>query len=232
VTPPGDLLVVLMRWPAAGCGKSRLAAGLGAELAHRLHRGFVGDTLRWSARWPRMIAFTPVAARRRVALAAPGAALAPQPDGDLGTRLAHAFAGGFTLGAARVLLVGTDSPTLPEALMLGCLGGTEPGTVSLVEAVDGGFVAIAAARADGPRLPGLFAGVEWSTSRTCAQVRLRARAVGLEVRRSGTWYDVDEPADLHRLAADLDRHPERAPRTAAALARLGAHGPAAWPPAS
>ncbi|HEY0410978.1 MAG TPA: hypothetical protein VGE42_12010, partial [Candidatus Dormibacteraeota bacterium] len=79
-----DLLVVLMRWPSPGTGKSRLAAALGADTAHRLHRGFVADTLAWSAAWPRLIAFDPPEARDRVARAAPGAALAVQPGGDLG----------------------------------------------------------------------------------------------------------------------------------------------------
>jgi uncharacterized protein len=232
VRRPGDLLVVLMRWPAAGRGKSRLAAGLGTELAHRLHRGFVGDTLGWSAGWPRLIAFTPTGARRLLARAAPGAALRTQPDGDLGERLADAFAGAFALGARRVLLVGSDSPTLPEELMLACIDGAAPGTVSLVEALDGGFVAMAAARADAARLPRVFADVEWSSSRTSAQLTCRANAAGLEVRRAGAWYDVDEPADLERLSGDVARHPERAPRTAAALALLAVNPATAWPPAS
>jgi hypothetical protein len=216
----GDLLVVLMRWPELGTGKSRLAAALGAEAAHRLHRGFVADTLGWSAAWPRLVAFNPPQARSQVARAAPGAGLLAQPAGDLGTRLSHAFAGGFAVGAQRVLLVGSDSPTLPEALLEGCLESTGEVTVSLVGARDGGFVAMAAARAAAARLPALFAGVEWSTARTAAQVTARGRAAGLEVRRAGAWYDVDEAADLERLAGDLARDPGRAPRTAEALAGM------------
>jgi rSAM/selenodomain-associated transferase 1 len=226
----GDLLVVLMRWPVLGTGKSRLAAALGAEAAHRLHRGFVADTLRWSAAWPRLVAFNPPQARREVARAAPGAELVAQPAGDLGTRLDHAFAGGFAAGARRVLLVGSDSPTLPEALLEACLEAAGEGTVSLVGAQDGGFVAIAAGRAAAARLPALFAGVEWSTARTAAQVTARARAAGLEVRRTGAWYDVDEAGDLQRLARDLARDPGRAPRTAAALAGLERPAAAACPP--
>jgi rSAM/selenodomain-associated transferase 1 len=215
-----DLLVVLMRWPSPGTGKSRLAATLGAETAHRLHRGFVADTLAWSASWPRLIAFDPPEARDRVARAAPGAALAAQPGGDLGGRLAHAFAGGFAAGARRVLLVGSDSPTLPEALLEACVEAADPEAVSLVGARDGGFVAMAAAREAAARLPALFEGVQWSTSRTAAQVTARARAAGVAVRHAGGWYDVDEVADLDRLAADLAGDPGRAPRTAAVLAGL------------
>ncbi|HEY2702592.1 MAG TPA: DUF2064 domain-containing protein [Candidatus Dormibacteraeota bacterium] len=218
---PGDLMVVLMRWPVPGAGKSRLAAALGAETAHRLHRGFVADTLAWSAGWPRLIAFNPPEARPEVARAAPGAALAAQPAGDLGARLAHAFGCGFAAGARRVLLVGSDSPTLPETLLEACVEAAGPDAVALVGALDGGFVAMAAARAEAARLPAVFDGVEWSTSRTAAQVTARASAAGLEVRDAGGWYDVDELADLDRLAGDLDRDPGRAPHTAAALAGSG-----------
>ncbi|HEX6492376.1 MAG TPA: DUF2064 domain-containing protein, partial [Candidatus Dormibacteraeota bacterium] len=136
----GDRLVVLMRWPQLGTGKSRLAAALGAEAAHRLHLGFVADTLGWSAAWPRLVAYNPPEAAAAVARAAPGAALVAQPEGDLGVRLAHAFAAAFALGARRVLLVGSDSPTLPEELLEACLGAAVGATVSLVGADDGGFV--------------------------------------------------------------------------------------------
>ena len=214
----GDRLVVLMRWPEPGTGKSRLAAALGAEAAHRLHRGFVADTLGWSAAWPRLVAFNPPEAAGAVARAAPGAALVAQPGGDLGDRLAHAFAAGFALGARRVLLVGSDSPTLPESLLEACLAATAESTVSLVDADDGGFVAMAAPRTAAERLPAVFRGVEWSTERTGAQVAAGARAAGLAVRSAGAWYDVDDGAGLERLAGDLARDPGRAPRTAAALA--------------
>jgi rSAM/selenodomain-associated transferase 1 len=226
----GDLLVVLMRWPQRGTGKSRLAAALGAEAAHRLHRGFVADTLGWSAAWPRLVAFSPAPARAEVARAAPGAALAAQPEGDLGARLADAFARGFATGARRVLLVGSDSPTLPEALLEACLEGAAGATLALVDARDGGFVAMAAARPAADLLPAVLAGVEWSTDRTAAQVVDRARTAGLEVRRAGAWYDVDEAADLERLSGDLAADPGRAPRTAAALAALRPAVAAACPP--
>jgi glycosyltransferase A (GT-A) superfamily protein (DUF2064 family) len=156
----------------------------------------------------------------------------PQPTGDLGARLAHAFASGFAAGARRVLLGGSDSPTLPEALMEACLAGADGDTVSLVGALDGGFVAMAASRGAASRLPAVFTGVEWSTARTAAQVAAGAHAAGLRIRRAGEWYDCDEPSDLRRLAGDIAREPGRAPRTAAALAALEVVAPARCPPAS
>ena len=45
-----------------------------------------------------------------------------------------------------------------------------------------------------------------------------ARALGLSVAFTEAFYDVDVPADLRRLAAELRIEPARAPRTAALLA--------------
>jgi hypothetical protein len=45
----------------------------------------------------------------------------------------------------------------------------------------------------------------------------RARKLGLSVRSTREFYDVDVPDDLSRLAEELRFAPERAPRTAAWL---------------
>jgi len=66
--------------------------------------------------------------------------------------------------------------------------------------------------------PGLFDAAPLGTSSACDALRARARALGLSVGVTDAWYDVDVPADLSRLAADLRLAPGRAPRTAAFLA--------------
>jgi hypothetical protein len=45
-----------------------------------------------------------------------------------------------------------------------------------------------------------------------------ARALGLSVGSTDEFYDIDLPTDLTRLAEELRRAPERAPRTARWLA--------------
>jgi glycosyltransferase A (GT-A) superfamily protein (DUF2064 family) len=51
--------------------------------------------------------------------------------------------------------------------------------------------------------PELFEGIPWSTPGVAAAVRERAAAIGVVLEAPGTWYDVDTPDDLRRLAADL-----------------------------
>ena len=61
-----------------------------------------------------MLAFAPAEAREDFArLVGNRFELEPQTDGDLGQRMAAFFTGALASGAERVVLVGTDSPTLP-----------------------------------------------------------------------------------------------------------------------
>jgi hypothetical protein len=55
------------------------------------------------------------------------------------------------------------------------------------------------------------------TASALEELLTRARAMGLSVGFTDTFYDIDVPADLTRLAAELEIAAERAPRTAAWL---------------
>ena len=77
---------------------------------------------------------------------------------------------------------------------------------------DGGYYAV------GMREPaaGLFDSVEWSTPRAYAQTAGNAARLGLRLSELPTWYDVDTPADLARLRAELSEDEaarRRAPST-------------------
>ena len=53
----------------------------------------------------------------------------------------------------------------------------------------------------------------------------RAQMLGLSVHSTDEFYDIDVPADLSRLAADLQFAPESAPRTAGWLAEWARTAP-------
>ena len=217
-------LAVLMRWPRRGQGKSRLAAEVGVDAAHRLHCAFVADTLGWPQPRPRTLAVAldagAVAAARA---AAPDALVVEQPDGDLGARIAAALQAAFRRGAQRAVLVGTDSPSLPHHLLAACLDAAAQRGAAMVPAEDGGFVALAVHRdaVHGHGLEWLQDGIAWSTDRTAAQVCAAAAARGLDVTATAPWFDVDTAADLDRLYAGLRRAPVRAPLTLRCLGELG-----------
>lgn len=210
------VLVVLMRWPRLGEGKTRLAAQIGAVEAHELHRCFVHDTLSWPAPRPRVLAVSPdVAAVDVVRSLAPDAAVVQQDHGDLGRRIAGGLRAAFAGGAQCTVLVGTDSPSLPHGLLMDCISGASRHGAAMVPAGDGGFVALALTRRSKQRcgLAWLDADIAWSTARAAADTCRAAQRHGLDVAAVAPWYDVDTGADLDRLHADLRRDPHRAART-------------------
>src|SRR4051794_40850322 len=117
MTPSTDhVLGVFAKWPRPGAVKTRL--GGPPEWGAAVARAFLLDTLTrlCGVADRRVLVFAPEEARADfAALAPPGYACEPQAPGDLGQRLERFFTGQLGQGARRVVVVGTDSPTLPVA---------------------------------------------------------------------------------------------------------------------
>ena len=215
--PDDSWLILLARWPERGVGKSRLAAGLGAEDAFALERAFLMDTLAWAGQVRNLlIAHTPSTAAADFRRCAPRARLRVQPDGDLGRRIHHAFSEAFGLGASRAVIIGSDSPNLPGATLHACMEGLTQADAVVAPTFDGGFCAL------GLREPvaELFSGVRWSSPIVFDQLTRNAHALGLTMTTTTTWYDVDDATALRRLRADLVLDGAFTPHTVAALARM------------
>jgi len=212
------VLVILAKWPRAGRAKRRLSHTLGTRDAIALARAFLADTLalaRSCGADTVIVAYAPPAARSAFAKLAPTARLVAQSRAGFGARLRRALDAGHAEGK-RVVLIGTDSPTLPAAIVRRGFARLERADCVLGPATDGGYYLIGA-REPLPRA--LFARIPWSSGAVAAETRARARDAGLRVALLPTWYDVDDEAGLARLAAD--RALSRAPHTRAALLRLG-----------
>ena len=123
-----------------------------------------------------------------------------------------AFAEHLAEGFERVVLVDSDSPTLPGQILEDACQALDQHDVTLGPTSDGGYYLIGMHRFHAQ----LFEGITWSTPRVYAQTL--AQATGLRVLELPEWFDVDVPADLERLRIDLERLPEHmAPRTRRAL---------------
>jgi hypothetical protein len=205
-----EALVVMAKAPLVGSVKTRLHGELGAELATELYRCFLRDTfaLVASVRAVRpglksVLCFAPEgAAGAFEGLVAPDVVRIAQRGEGLGERLVNCFRDVLGIGAESVVVIGADSPTLPRAYVaeaFDALAGAAD--VALGPTLDGGYYLVGARRLH----VRLFDGVSWSTSRVLEETLERARRASLDVRLLGEWYDVDEPADLDRLRADLTR---------------------------
>ena len=213
-------LAVFVRSPIPGQVKTRLSKVFGDHGAAALYRAFVEDTLRLCARvraaghidvtlWSTdPVDDTVVAWAGRF-----GTVPQRQPDGDLGTKLSAAFDAGHRR-YERVVIIGSDAPTLPIDLIGAAFGSLEKAPIVLGPANDGGYYAIGASH----RTPPSFAGVRWST--VIALNDTVMANVHRGVAMISPWYDIDEPEDLPVLRAHLSVDPSAAVYTARRLEAL------------
>ena len=151
--------------------------------------------------------------------------LLPQRGDDLGARERNLFEDLFAAGFTRVVLIGSDLPTLPAEHVADALARLRPGTVTLGPAADGGYYLIGLTAPDsGDAVPDLFTGVRWGTSSAFEDTVRAAARSGIAVERIAGWYDVDDADDMERLRREVGPASEetRAPATARVLERLTA----------
>ncbi|HEY3939947.1 MAG TPA: TIGR04282 family arsenosugar biosynthesis glycosyltransferase [Bryobacteraceae bacterium] len=204
-------VVVFAKAPVSGFVKTRLIPRVGAEAACRLHQAFVEDTLAALAAFEAECLIEVHTDRAWQAWMAEGRTMKLQVEGDLGARMFAALERALRESKAGAMILGSDSPTLPIQHLREMLAS--PADVCLGPSLDGGFYAIACRKI----APGMFSGVTWSTNRTLEQTIAAVKKAGLTVALGSPWYDVDEGADLDRLAAD----PALRQATAAALRWAG-----------
>jgi uncharacterized protein len=139
-------------------------------------------------------------------------------DGNLGCVLLGATRELLAHGHSCVVLVNSDSPTLPtdrlsEAIDHLSVSGDR---VVLGPATDGGYYLIGLKTAH----PRLFEGVKWGSDAVLAQTLSRAKEIGLPAVQLASWYDVDDAESFDILRAELlGRSPEFAGGGAARYTR-------------
>jgi rSAM/selenodomain-associated transferase 1 len=166
----------------------------------RIARAFLLDTVVRLGQVPtrRVLAFAPPESREAFTELIQGRfELTPQQDGDLGRRMSAFLAGQFAAGATAVVLVGTDSPTLPVSYVEQAFRELESNDVVLGPATDGGYYLIGCSH----RVSPCFDGVSWGTSRVLGETV--ARLAGQRLALLPPWYDVDTLDDWTTLQGHL-----------------------------
>ncbi|MGH7354245.1 MAG: TIGR04282 family arsenosugar biosynthesis glycosyltransferase [Candidatus Rokuibacteriota bacterium] len=212
-------VAIMAKAPRPGEVKTRLCPPLSPAQAADLGRAFLLDKIAQVRALPGVtpaIAFTPEDERALFARLAPGFTLVPQRGDDLGARLHSTLDELLRHGHAAALAIDSDTPTLPSELLEEAVrvSGSRDVDVVLGPTEDGGYylVGIRAAHRE------LFDAIPWSTAAVLATTLARARAAGLRTVCLPAWFDVDTPADLERLRAELDATPEGARETRRLLA--------------
>ena len=193
-------LLVITKAPVPGKSKTRLTPPCTPLQASTIAAAAVGDTLD-------VVRATPVT-RRVVALdGAPGdldlhdLVVVPQVEGDLGTRLAAAFADAMAGdGDLPTLLVGMDTPQISPGLLTDCLDrlvAAGPGHAALGVAPDGGWWALGV---HSPDAAAVLPDVPMSRDDTAVNTRAALEAAGLTVLDLPVLTDVDHFPDALAVA--------------------------------
>lgn len=181
---------------------------MGTQGCLRLHRALLADTLERTADLqadPHLFLGDCSSTQRDEFAAELGTAgvrwaLRMQEGDSLGERLHNAYR---SLAAAhgRVVFLGSDSPTLPRRWIVQAFTALARLPFVVGPSQDGGYYLIGL----GQDRPQIFRGIDWGTERVLEQTLQRLQPG--EFQRLPVWYDVDVPADLKRLKAELESWP-------------------------
>ena len=212
----------MAKQPQPGATKTRLHPSLGGQEAADLYRCFLLDTLdlmRQVDGAQPIIAYSPAEAEPYFReIAPPGFEFVRQDGADLPERLDNVLGHALDCGYGRAVVMDSDSPTLPLALLERAFHELAEPTVDVVlgPCDDGGYYLIGLKA----RCSALFRGLTMSTPTVLEETLCRAREQGLRVASLPVWYDVDTPECLARLKRELATLPETSARhTRAYLSR-------------
>jgi len=116
-----------------------------------------------------------------------------QGEGDLGERMDRQLATAFSDGTKAVLLLGTDSPHMPDSRLIDAVNALKGADVVLGPVEDGGYDLVGM---NGLRT--VFNGVIWSSGQVLEQTVEQCHCQQLTVRQLDTDFDVDFPEDIAR----------------------------------
>ena len=197
--------MMFVKEPTPGSVKTRLQSHLTPQQAADLYRAFVIDSActlaRTSAR-RKVIAYTPASGLSAVRALLGETAAADfefvlQPAADLGQRMAGLFKDRFDEGAEQIVVVGSDSPSLPRAIVDQAFSLLQMHSLVLGPSTDGGYYLLGQSSHD----ERIFTDIEWSSGRVLEQTLRNAQVDSLGLLPP--WYDVDSAAEAAFLKVHL-----------------------------
>ena len=202
-----NAVAIMAKAPQSGQVKTRLCPPLSYREAAELYRCFLLDKIAQVNTLQRaapVVSYSPDDSRPLFEdLTPPHFMLIPQHGDDLGARLLFTFDRLFRQGFTQVIVIDSDTPTLPTAYLEQALMliAERVNDVVLGPTEDGGYYLIGLRQSHRE----LFEQMPWSTSQVFPETRRRSEQYGLTVACTEYWYDVDTPEDLSRLRESLDQ---------------------------
>jgi len=197
-------LIVFARSPIAGHVKSRLTTLLSPQEAADLYEAFLIDSLKQYSLLKVTVRLY-MADNRPLKIPCFGATVHQQFGYHLGQRMQHACAETAEVGFQRIVIIGTDHPTLPTTYIHRAFDAlSEAQSISIGPVEDGGYYLLGMH----PLILGLFDQITFSKSDVYAKTLQKAYQTDAKVVELPRWYDIDRPSDLKRLSAEEESVPE------------------------
>ncbi len=223
-------VIVFAKNPIPNQVKTRLVPTFSPEAAATLYKAFLIDgceALSKLAGVDLIVAYTPPeAASDLQVLIGDDATYTPQKGTDLGERLTSTTQWAAAQGYTKILLVGSDSPTLPISYISEAFTQLDSRDIAIGPSTDGGYYLIGFSTLNiKTTVPFVFEDIAWSTADVFRQTLARIRSVKATVGLLPPWYDIDTAEDLaflyaHISATRLAGGTVQAVRTETLLAKL------------
>lgn len=192
---PRRVLGIFCKQPIPGMAKTRLAGLASLEWSARIAEAFLLDTIQRVRRFPvdRLLAFSPADADSYFRpLAGIDFGLVPQEGPDLGARMRAFFERQFKENAEQIVLVGSDSPTIPLAYVESAFEKlTTSAEIVLGPSHDGGYYLVGCSGG----VPPVFDCIAWGTDQVLQQTITCLAGSSERLALLPPWYDVDTPMD-------------------------------------
>ena len=191
-----EVVLVFQRNEVLGKVKTRLAAGVGEEQAMEIYRYLLNKTylalkeitVPVTTYFSEFIPENPIHSAENKLV---------QVGGDLGERMKNAFVAHLESGMEKVVLIGTDCPSLEGIHLVQAFEALEHSDLVLGPARDGGYYLIGMKR----RADFLFEGITWSSELVLSQTLTLAAEQGLRSSLLPILEDIDSPEDWERYCS-------------------------------
>ncbi|HUT00213.1 MAG TPA: TIGR04282 family arsenosugar biosynthesis glycosyltransferase [Candidatus Thermoplasmatota archaeon] len=199
---PNTCILLFVKYPEKGKVKRRLTTDIDEETIQELYRCFVDDTLTTIKKINThlFICFFPVDAEKKFhEWLGSIFSFLPQKGTDLGEQMKNCFSDAFTKGFRKVVLMGSDSPDLPEAFLQSAFAELQTHDVVLGPSSDGGYYLIGFRNTT--FTPNILEEIHWSTPMVFKETMAKIKGTNQSVSILPIWSDVDTITDLRNLVS-------------------------------
>lgn len=201
-------LIIFAREPQKGRVKTRLKDCLSTRQCLNLYKAFLKDTIDIAKNIKcedRILAYESIGKPQYLKKIARPFRLYKQKGRNLGDKMHNAFKFAVNNKATKVVIIGSDSPTLPPGYIEEAFRRLDRNDVVVGPSYDYGYYLIGLKKA----CFGIFKSIQWSSDRVFAQTAKNARRLNKKIAILDKWYDIDKAETLTYLKQDLKKQKDK-----------------------